>query len=292
MGTKAAEPISKISVIMMDAGFRERFHLIDCLNNQTLPRDRYEIIWVEHFDKIHPELQAKENVRFILLNRALETYSMSHCLNEGVRQSTGDLLVIPDGDVFIRNDFLERVLTEHERYEDLVLYIRRYDQAEEDVGPMTVDYLERTCHLKRATNYGGCVTVRKKWMLKVNGYEQHPIFYGHNYWGGRDLYVRFRNLGLAIKWHPSLKVYHPWHPNPKLERMNREEVAAQRECIRRRELSLMYLPYQGLNPELDSEPDWLPAWREQWRKGERRRRFLRLARKLIKGPASTLISRG
>jgi len=36
----------KISVIMYDGGYRERFHIIDCLNNQTIDKDMYEILWV------------------------------------------------------------------------------------------------------------------------------------------------------------------------------------------------------------------------------------------------------
>lgn len=276
------DQISKISVIMVDGGFRERFHMIVSLNNQTLRRDHYELIWVECFDKIHPKLQAKDDVNFILLNRIGKPYSMSHCFNEGIRQSTGDLLVIPDADTFVSADFLETILAEHERYDDMVMYIRRYDQSEVDSGPITFDYLERTCHLKQATNYGGCITVRKKWMLSVNGYEQHPIFQGHNFAGGLDLYIRFCNLGMAIKWHPSLKVYHPWHSNPKIEQMNKEKVAAQQECIHRRELSLMYHPYQGLDPRLDSMPDWLPGWLDQWRRTQQGRLSIRRLLRLVR----------
>lgn len=281
---------------MVDGGFRERFHLIDCLNNQTLPRDRYELIWVECFDRIRPELEAKNNVNFILLDRVGKPYSMSHCFNEGIRQSTGDLLVIPDADVFVCSDFLEKILAEHERQVDLIIYFRRYDQSEEDSGPIILDYLNATCHLEIPTNYGGCITIRKKWMLAVNGYEQHPIFQGLNFTGGKDLYTRLRNLGMAIKWHHLEKLYHPWHPNPKLERMNREKVAAQQECIRRRELSLMRLPYQGLDPRLDSAPDWLPVWLDQWRRTRHQRSnwawLPRVAGRIAKRSLSVLFSKG
>jgi hypothetical protein len=289
-----ADSISKISVIMVDGGFRERFHLIDCLNNQTLPRDRYELIWVECFDKIQPDLEAKDNVKFIKLNRVGKPYSMSHCFNEGIRRSIGDLLVIPDADVFVCPDFLEKILAEHERCDDLVMYFRRYDQSEEDSGPVTLDYLQRTCRLKIPANYGGCVTVRKKWMLAVNGYEQHPIFQARNFTGGMDLYTRFRNLGMVIKWHPSEKLYHPWHPDPTLKPIIREKVAAQQECIRRRELSLMRLPYQGLDPRLDSSPDWFPVWLDQWRRTRQPnwRWLLVSAARLGKVGLSMLFSRG
>jgi len=274
---------STISVIMVDGGFRERFHLIDALNDQTLPPSQYELIWVECFDAIRPELASRENVQFALLNRSGQPYSMSHCFNEGIRRARGELLVIPDADVFVGRTFLQAVLDEHEQNEELVMYVRRYDQPEEGQGPVELDHLERTCRLQNPTNYGGCLTVRKKGMLAVNGYEQHPIFQGMNFAGGKDLYVRFRNLGLPIKWHEDLKVYHPWHPNPKVAQMNREKVAAQRECIRRRALSLMALPYQGLDRRLDTEAEWLPAWSEQRRRARSGlRRLLRLVNKLVR----------
>lgn len=277
----------KISVIMVDGGFRERFHLIDCWDNQTLSRRRYELIWVECFDRIPPELQAGKHVKCVPLNRVGKPYSMSHCFNEGIRQSTGDLLVIIDADVFVGTDFLKEILSEHACYEDLVMYIRRYDQSEEDSGPITLDHLQRTCNLKNPTNYGGCITIRRKWMLKLNGYEQHPIFQGHNFAGALDLYIRLRNLGMTVKWHPSEKLYHPWHP--KVEPKNREKVAAQRECIRRRELSLIHLPYQGIDPRLDSTPDWFPAWLDRWHKTQQQqskylwsfRSTKRLAKKIV-----------
>jgi len=202
--------------------------------------------------------------------------------------------VIPDADVFVCPDFLEKILVEHERYDDLVVYFRRYDQSGEDTDPITLGYLNATCYLEIPTNYGGYITIRKKWMLAVNGYEQHPIFQGNNFTGGKDLYTRLRNIGMAIKLHPSEKPYHPWHPNPKLKRMNREKVAAQQECIKRRERSLMVLPYQGLDSRLDSEPDWLPAWLNQWHRTQQRRSIrgwpLRLVRRLTPNSLKVLFS--
>jgi hypothetical protein len=59
---------------------------------------------------------------------------------------------------------------------------------------------------------GGCVTVRKKWLAAINGYDQHPVFETGFHANAYDVHMRFKNLGLHIMWHPSLKLYHAWHP--------------------------------------------------------------------------------
>ena len=256
---------------MVNGGFRERFHLIDCLNNQTLPKKQYELIWVECFDKVSPVLQTKENLKIITLNRVGHSYSMSHCFNEGIRQSTGELIVIPDGDVFVSPHFLEVIIAEHERCDELVMYFRRWDEEKKDaIDHPTIEHLDSVCKIRNPTNYGGCLTVRKKWMLKVNGYEQNSCFEGRLYAGGLDLYTRFRNFGLLIKWHPIEKIYHPWHPGAD-DRYTGRNIEAQWEIIRRREKSLKYLPYQGIDASFNSEPYWLSEWLEQWHLNQKKK---------------------
>ena len=41
----------EISFVLMDWGCRESFHTLEYLNNQTERRDRYEIIWIEYYDR-------------------------------------------------------------------------------------------------------------------------------------------------------------------------------------------------------------------------------------------------
>lgn len=42
--------MEKASIILIDWGVRESFHAVDYLNNQTVHREKYEIIWVECYD--------------------------------------------------------------------------------------------------------------------------------------------------------------------------------------------------------------------------------------------------
>ena len=259
----------KISVIMYDGGYRERFHIIDCLNNQTIDKDMYEILWVEHFDKVKPELERKENVKIIKLNRKPPLF-ISYCWNEGIKRGTGDLLVLIDGDVYIDNYFLETVLEDHVKNEELVMYFYRLEEPKPLVPPRKLKpidpgYLKKVCRLTNPVNYGGCLTVRKKWLLEVNGYEQFECFAGDVYAGGKELYTRFKNLGLHVKWNPKVMLYHPWHPvsygpyGHSLEKGS-FNFKSQHEVIRRRELSLETLPYKGIDPKYDREPEWWDDW--------------------------------
>ena len=48
-----------VSLILLDWSVRERFHALDWLSRQTVPRKLYEIIWVELYDRIVPEALEK-----------------------------------------------------------------------------------------------------------------------------------------------------------------------------------------------------------------------------------------
>ena len=50
------KPRAKVSIILLDWGIRESFHSIRYLNTQTVPRDQYELIWVEFYDRKPPDL--------------------------------------------------------------------------------------------------------------------------------------------------------------------------------------------------------------------------------------------
>src|SRR3984893_4969289 len=44
-------PGCRLSIILLDWGVRESFHSLHYLNRQTAPRDSYELIWLEFYDR-------------------------------------------------------------------------------------------------------------------------------------------------------------------------------------------------------------------------------------------------
>jgi hypothetical protein len=44
--------LPKVSIILLDWSCRESLHSLDYLANQTIPREQYEVIWVEYYSRI------------------------------------------------------------------------------------------------------------------------------------------------------------------------------------------------------------------------------------------------
>ena len=205
----------KISVVMIDGEFRENTYGADYFCQQDFQEDEFEVIWVEFYKQANKKLPNYKNLKVITLgnNRDVE-YHSSYVFNKGIEEATGDLIVIPDADQIVRPDFLSKIWDIHSKYEKLVVYVYRYDEIKKgELNNLSFEELERKTILKNPLNYGGCLTVRKKWLDEINGYEMHPIFKSGFHANGTDMYTRFKNLGLAIEWTKDLKLYHPWHPS-------------------------------------------------------------------------------
>lgn len=238
---------------MVDGSFRESFHSIDFFGNQTLSAAEYELLWVEYYDGIKPQLKCKieqfPNMRIIKLGGD-GVYHSSFCFNAGIKASVGELVVIPDADVVVEGDFLERVWEEQAKNQSLAMYIYRFNEPEEKHVPyIEIERLRNVCSLTNPANYGGCVSIRKMWLFEVNGYEQHPLFGTGYHANGLDLYTRLKNLGLHVMWHPKLRLYHPWHP---LTEMDDTLYRLQRIVIDYRSKSLMTNPFNGIDSPRNS----------------------------------------
>ena len=276
-----SEEDMKISIVMVDGAFRERFHTVDSLGRQTMPAEQYELLWVEYYDTVKATLEERirrrPGFRIVTLGRQ-GTYHSSYCFNAGIEAARGDLLVIPDADIVVEDDFLETVLREHRTNPKLVMYVSRYDEPQEQHVPeVRRDRLRDVCVLTNPANYGGCLTVRKEWLMKINGYEQHPVFGTGFHANGLDVYTRLKNLGLHVMWHPELKLYHPWHASTLAKA---DSYGLQQTVIRHRALTKDVLAFQGIDSTRNREvPATLAARLESARRcdsGLMRRFFVRV----------------
>jgi hypothetical protein len=261
-----ADPL--ISVIMVDGGFRESFHALDCFARQSLDAGQYELIWVEYTDRPAEAVARRDDVRVFALGRREEPQRLGYAYNKGIQEARGEVLVIPDGDVACEADLLETVRREHEACDDLVLYVLRLDQPRGRYRPdWDLEHLRQTCCVKHTYNFGGCTTVRKRWLVEMNGYEQLACFAGYHYLGG-DNYIRFKNMGLKIAWHPTQRVYHPWHPMAPQGKL--ETVPEMEQVIRQRAASWEWLAHDGMDPSRNrpcggdgpARTDWLQVMTE------------------------------
>src|SRR5436309_1398839 len=56
---RAASASRHGSPVLLDWSCRESLHVLDYLNNQTVPRDQYEIIWIEYYQHHSKELRRR-----------------------------------------------------------------------------------------------------------------------------------------------------------------------------------------------------------------------------------------
>jgi hypothetical protein len=253
----------KISVIMIDGGFREYIFALEYFSHQDFPSNEYEIIWVEYYDRPHPDLKKYPGVKVKTLNQK-GMYHSSYCFNGGIKEAKGEVLVIPDADVMVEKDFLSTAYEEHSKNHELVMYFHRYCQTEEffKENNFSFDYVKSTSRYLKSSieNYGGCLSVRKRWLLEIGGYEQHRAFATGNHANGKDVYTRLKNLGLYVKWHPHQYLYHPWHPGTGGVGADQKRVKWQNKIIKYRAFKLMTNAFEGLggsctsNCEIPSPP--------------------------------------
>ena len=209
----------KISIITWDGSFRESFHTVDTFGGQDFSAERFEFIWVDFYNNQNPNLLEKiskyANARILNLNNDKNLpWHLGKCLNAGIKEARGNILVIPDGDVIVSKDLLNKIEKEHEKYKDLVLYFRRWDEPadfHDDFNRYDINYLEKVCVMYVPTNYGGLISTRKQTLASVNNYEESKIFSGPGA-NGLELYIRLRNKGFPVKWHQT-KIFHPYHAN-------------------------------------------------------------------------------
>ncbi|WP_022846323.1 glycosyltransferase [Desulfurobacterium sp. TC5-1] len=254
----------KLSVIMWDCGFRERFHAIKSYLNQTLDKNVYEVIWVEFYSDVKEEVKkfADEhpNFRILTLKRSGK-WQYGICVNEGVRIAKGDILVISDGDVVVDEKFLEDELRLHEKYLDLpfINYHRRYDEsAEPPVYRYDLEYLNKVCVLVNPTNYAGCFSIKKRDFVAINGYEEDMVFSGPSACA-KDFYIRAKNAGYFIRWSPEKRLFHPWHPGTTVGFSYL--LRKQERIMKIRDLNVDILPNFGFDKKirkskLDTVPDY------------------------------------
>ena len=278
MSDKQTKP--KISVVMIDGSFRERYESIDFMARQGFAPEDYELIWVEYYDTIANDLQRRidkacasdRNFRAISLGRS-GTYHSSYCFNRGIAEARGELVVIPDADVIAEPDFLQTVWEDHAVSDLLVTYYHRYNEPEDKRNnDVNIEHLRKVCELTNPANHGACIAVRRKWLIEINGYEQSPIFATGFHANDKDIYARLCSLGLMVRWNPDVKLWHPWHA------MTGEvtpHYKPQRDLINWRGRTLSTLPFQGLDPSRNTTPPpryveiekWLatldvPKWRK------------------------------
>lgn len=211
----------RLSIILLDWGCRERFTTLDWLNKQDVPRETYELIWVELYDRVIDEVMEKADVVITCNQRG--TYHKHLGYNIGLLQARGDLICICDSDAVFPIDFVSSVfrcfeidsgvkarpmVLMHYEWRTSLLYPDDLTDAEE------LKNSERWQWWPLIVNEGACVTVRREDAIRFGGFDEHSSYTGY-LCGPYDLAWRLVNAGWAEIWHDSsVALWHFAHPDP------------------------------------------------------------------------------
>jgi predicted O-methyltransferase YrrM len=237
---KTAKPL--MSIILVDWSVRESFHSLKYLNNQTFPRDKYEIIWIEFYDRKPLELQEGVGIgrqksnqpildKWIVLGNSTEIYYHKHLLyNIGIIIADGEICVICDSDAIFTPTFVESIFNAFKIDSSIVIHLDEvrniserfypfnYPEISEIIGKGCVNWaghtttgLNNSPDILHEANYGACMCALRRDLIKIGGADEHTDYLGH-ICGPYEMTFRLVNHGKHEKWLSHEWLYHVWHP--------------------------------------------------------------------------------
>ena len=233
---------TKVSIVLLDWSCRESFHILDYLARQTVPRDQYEVIWIEYYERRvaqidqalgRSRLSGKPPVvdQWVIMGTPADVYYHKHLMyNLGLVLSRGKIVTICDSDAMVSDTFVETIIRSFEEEPNLVLHLDQvrnndkrfypfnYPTVEEVIGEGAINWhdgkttgLWDTEDILHTRNYGACLAARREDLIGIGGADEHIDYLGH-ICGPYDMTFRLINFGRKELWHPTEFLYHVWHP--------------------------------------------------------------------------------
>jgi Glycosyl transferase family 2 len=234
-------PAAKISLVLLDWGVRESFHLLHYLRQQTVSRNDIETILVEYTEtpsaKAAPFLDQVDTYILMGVDRSYEL-SKHSMYNVGLLASQGRVVVFCDSDAMVKPSFIETIIRafpeddrsanggargrvfhiDQFRNTDRRFYPFNYPKFEEIEGPGCINHRDaKTTGIADPTdtlhsrNYGACMCALRGDLLSIGGADEHVSFLGH-ICGPYDMTFRLVNTGRREVWSETEFMYHTWHP--------------------------------------------------------------------------------
>jgi len=233
---------TKISLILLDWGVRESFHSLHYLNNQDFPRERYEIIWIEFYDRKPKELLDALAGRggerdftidtWVVLGYPSSVYYHKHFMyNVGIILASGEICVICDSDAMYSPTFLKSIWEAFEQNEDIVLHLDQARSSNRAFYPFNYPSIEEVLNSEgminwngktttgvtdtydfiHSVNYGACMCARRSDLIAIGGADEHLDYLGY-ICGPYEMTWRLVNAGKREVWSNTEFTYHTWHP--------------------------------------------------------------------------------
>ncbi len=267
-----------VSLVLLDWSCRESAHLLDCLAEQTVDRERYEIIWIEYYQREWPALRERMDraaaagqappvdVWAVLGMDPGLCYHKHAMYNAGILLARGRVVCFADSDALARPTFIESIRNAFQADPDIVLHLDEvrnnhpsfypFGQARfEDitgfgcinwVNGKPVGLLDKADPL-HTRNYGACMAARRDDLIAIGGADMHLDYLGHIA-GAYEMTWRLVNFGKREVWHDAEWLYHVWHPGQAGDR----NYAGPHDGRQMSTRALMYLHSNRTQPFLES----------------------------------------
>lgn len=232
----------KVSIILLDWSCRESFHMLDYFSRQTAPREKYEILWIEYYQRCSSTIGAKLEAckktnsapvvdQWIVLEMPEAIYYHKHLMyNIGILASRGEIVVLCDSDAMVKPTFVENIIKTFEKDPNIVLHMDEVKNESQRFYPFNDPSFEDVLGLGcinwkdgktkglldgedplHSRNYGACMCALKTDILNIGGADEHRDYLGH-ICGPYELTFRLVNAGKREIWHEREFLYHVWHP--------------------------------------------------------------------------------
>jgi hypothetical protein len=223
----------KLGIVLLDWSVRESFHLLHYLRQQAVPRDDFEVIVVEYFDRASAALtrfEAEVDTWALLEMPAACCYHKHLMYNAGIALTGAPLVLFCDSDAMVRETFVAAVLDQFDRDPDIVLHLDQFRNVRRDLYPFTYPTFDevlgagcinnaggRTSGVVDTTdplhtrNYGACMAAPRADLIAIGGADEHLDYLGH-ICGPYDMTFRLGNFGRREVWHQTEFLSHTWHP--------------------------------------------------------------------------------
>lgn len=223
----------RLSMVLLDWSVRESFHLFHYLRKQTTPRDQFEVIIVEYYNRVSEALKPFEGQvdTWVLLEMPKECYYHKHLMyNAGIVLSQGEIVMIGDSDAMVKETFVETILHSFQQDKKIVYHIDQFRNIRRDfypfsypsfdevlgegcinnMGGKTTGILDQDDPM-HSRNYGSCMCARREDLIAIGGADEHIDYLGH-VCGPYDMTFRLMNYGRRLVWGTEEYMYHTWHP--------------------------------------------------------------------------------
>jgi hypothetical protein len=204
--------------VLLDWSIRERLHALEWLERQDVPRDEYELIWVDAYERVPPEALTKADA--CLTCGQMGMYHKHAALNAGALIAKGEIVTICDSDAIYPPGFVRSILESFDpegsgvMAQQVLMHYQWRTQATSPDVLASLDKLRDYTWLPLWPNVGACMSVRLRDYISFGGLDEHRSLRGY-FCGPNDLGWRMANAGVPEVWHdPRVASWHFAHPDP------------------------------------------------------------------------------